>query len=313
MKTAILFPGQGSQVVGMGKDLNDNFFQAKHVFEEVNEALKIDLNKIMFEGPIEELTQTQNAQPALMAVSIAIIKVLEEDLGKKFSDLCSITAGHSLGEYSALCAAGSFTLNQTTKLLKVRGNAMASCAAKSDGIMAAILGLDTDTVKELAKKASEGEVCQVANDNSTGQVVISGDRPAVTRATQIAKEYGAKRAIILPVSGAFHSPLMIEAQEEMAELLSDTGIKDPSVPLVANVTADIVTDSSKIHDLLIRQVTGSVRWRESLLNMQAQGVERIIEVGSGKVLCGLAAKTCPNIKTLSIQNSEDIKNFTAAM
>ncbi len=313
MKTALIFPGQGSQVVGMGRDLQQNFPQVKRVFEEVNEALKLDLTKIMFEGPVEELTKTENTQPALMAVSIAIVRVLKEEFGYNIADLCSYVAGHSLGEYSALCAAEALTLEQTAYLLKVRGAAMSRCAAKSEGAMAAILGLDTKSVEQLTKKAGEGEICQVANDNSVGQVVISGQRSAISRATSLAKEFGAKRAIILPVGGAFHSELMADAKQEMKEALADIQIKKPIIPLIANVTADFVEDPSKIKDLLIEQITGSVKWRESLLLMQKSSVEQTVEIGSGKVLCGLVSKTCPDIKTVSVQDSQDLKSYLSTI
>lgn len=309
MKTAIIFPGQGSQMVGMGKDLYQNFSIAKDIFVEIDNVLKYNLSNIMFDGSIDELSQTQNTQPALMAVSIALIKVLQKEFDKKFCDLCEISAGHSLGEYSALCAAESFSIEQTAHLLKIRGNAMAQCGKRNQGAMAAILGLDIDIVKEVVKKAAQDEVCHVANDNSIGQVVISGQKSAIDRAIILAKEYGAKRAIMLPVSGAFHSPLMFDAQEEMAQALSDMGIKDPTVPIIANVTANKVIDSNLIPDLLVRQITGSVRWRETMLYMQSNNIERVIEIGSGKVLCGLAAKTCPNIKAISIKNYDDIKDF----
>ena len=312
MKTAIIFPGQGSQMVGMGKDLNENFSIAKDVFAEVDNVLKYNLSNIMFDGSIDELSQTQNTQPALMAVSIALIRILQKELDKNFDELCEVTAGHSLGEYSALCSANSFSLEQTAHLLKIRGNAMAKCAKKTQGAMAAILGLDIDIAKEIVKKAAQDQICHLANDNSNSQIVISGQKEAIDRAMILAKEHGAKRAIMLPVSGAFHSPLMFDAQEEMAQALSDMGIKDPIVPIIANVTANKVTDSNLIPDLLVRQVTGSVRWRETLLFMQNNNIERLIEIGSGKVLCGLAAKTCPDIATISIQNYNDLKDFISS-
>jgi [acyl-carrier-protein] S-malonyltransferase len=306
MKTAIVFPGQGSQVVGMGKDLYQNFLSAKEVFDQVDQILSLNLSKIMFEGPSEELTKTENAQPALMAVSIAIINVLEKEFGKKFDQLCSLTAGHSLGEYSALCAAKSLTLETTAKLLQIRGREMAKCSQKNPGAMAAILGAEIDLVEKVVKEASQFGACQVANDNSYGQIVISGAKNAIDRAVEIAKENSIKKAIILPVSGAFHSSLMLDAQNIMSEALNDIKIDKPIVPIIANVTANVTENPIEIQDLLVKQITGSVRWRETILFMEKQGVKQIIEIGSGKVLCGLVGRTSANIATKSIQSSQDL-------
>lgn len=311
MKTAIVFPGQGSQAIGMGKDLYENFASAKEVFQKTDEILGVNLSKIMFEGPADELTKTENTQPALMAVSIALITVLEKEFGKNFKDLCSLTAGHSLGEYSALCAAKALTLEETAKLLQVRGREMAKCGEKTQGAMAAILGVEIDVAESIAREAAQGDVCQVANDNSVGQIVISGSKAAIDRAIEIAKAKGAKRAIALPVSGAFHSALMLDAQNIMKDALAKADIKTPVVPVVANVTAKIVSNPDEIRDLLAKQITGSVRWRETMLFMASQGVEEIIEIGSGKVLAGLVGRTCPNLKSRSIQNLEDLKAFIA--
>lgn len=308
-KTAIVFPGQGSQSVGMGKDLFENFSSAKEVFKTVDEILSVNLSKIMFEGPSEELTKTENTQPALMAVSIALITVLEKEFGKKIEDLCSFVAGHSLGEYSALCAAKSITLEQTAKLLQIRGRAMAACGEKSEGAMAAILGVEISVAEEIAREAAAGEICQVANDNSVGQIVISGSKSAIERAIEIAKSKGAKRAIALPVSGAFHSALMLDAQNEMKIALEKADIKSPIIPVVANVTAALVSDPNQIRDLLAKQITGSVRWRETMIFMSSQGIEEVVEIGSGKVLAGLVGRTCANVKSQSIQNIEDLKLF----
>lgn len=308
-KIAIVFPGQGSQVVGMGKDLYENFDSAKKVFKKVDEILGINLSKIMFEGPQDELTKTENTQPALMAVSVALIEVLEKDFGKKFQDLCALTAGHSLGEYSALCASKALTLEDTAKLLQIRGSEMAKCGQKTSGAMCAILGVEIEVAKEIAHEASQGDICQVANDNSVGQVVLSGSKIAIERAIEIAKSKGAKRAIQLPVSGAFHSLLMKDAQEKMANALLQIDIKQPIVPLVANVSAQIAKDASEIKNLLVEQITGSVRWRETMLCFEQNGIEEVIEFGAGKVLSGLVSRTCPNLKSRSIQNSEDLKNF----
>lgn len=314
-KTAIVFPGQGSQVVGMGKDLYENFDSAKTIFKKVDEILKVNLSKIMFEGPIEDLTKTENTQPALMAVSIAIVEVLEKDFGKKFEDICAFTAGHSLGEYSALCASKALTLEDTAKLLQIRGNEMAKCGQKNAGAMCAVLGVEIDIAQQIASEAqsqsSAGAVCQVANDNSVGQIVLSGSREAIEKAVEIAKAKGAKRALLLPVSGAFHSALMVEAQEKMADALAKVAIKKPNVEVVANVSAQIIKDASEIQDLLTKQITGSVRWRETMLCFEKNGVEEIIEFGAGKVLSGLVSRTCPNIKSRSVQNCEDLKNFIA--
>jgi len=309
MKTAIVFPGQGSQAVSMGKDLFENFAAARQVFQKTDEILGVNLSKIMFEGPSEELTKTENTQPALMAVSIALIEVLEKEFGKKITDLCQFVAGHSLGEYSALCAAKAISLEETAKLLQVRGRAMAKCGEKTSGAMAAILGVEIEVAEEIATEAAAGEVCQVANDNSVGQVVISGSKAAIERALEIAKSKGAKRAIALPVSGAFHSALMLEAQDEMKIALANAQIKSPLVPVIANVTANLVSDANEIRQLLAAQITGAVRWRETMLFMEAQCVEQIIEIGSGKVLAGLVGRTCANIKSRSIQNTQDLADF----
>ncbi|MCE3254915.1 MAG: fabD [Rickettsiaceae bacterium] len=307
--TAIVFPGQGSQVVGMGKDLYENFVCAKQVFTTVDEILGVKLSQIMFDGPAEELTKTENTQPALMAVSIALVEVLEKEFGKKITDLCSFVAGHSLGEYSALCAAGAISLEETAKLLQIRGNAMANCGKQTQGSMAAILGVEIDVAKAIADEAKQDEICQIANDNSVGQVVISGSKTAILRAIEIAKSKGAKRAIELPVSGAFHSALMQNAESEMRSALAKANIKSPQVTLVANVTASEVSNPEEIRELLAKQITGSVRWRETMLYLESKGVKEVIEIGSGKVLAGLVGRTCKDMTSKSIGNSQDIKNM----
>lgn len=310
MKTALVFPGQGSQAVGMGKDLFENFASAREVFQKTDEILGVNLSKIMFEGPADELTKTENTQPALMAVSIALTTVLEKEFGKKLEDICQFVAGHSLGEYSALCAAKAISLEETAKLLQVRGREMAKCGEKTQGAMAAILGVEIEVAQEIAREAAgENDICQVANDNSVGQVVLSGSKSAIERALEIAKAKGAKRAIALPVSGAFHSELMKDAQEKMQIGLAAAKIIEPRIPVVANVTAKIVTDPNEIRELLAKQITGSVRWRETMLFFESQGVEEVIEIGSGKVLAGLVGRTCAGMKSRSIQNTEDLKVF----
>jgi [acyl-carrier-protein] S-malonyltransferase len=310
MKTALVFPGQGSQAVGMGKDLFENFASAREVFQKTDEILGVNLSKIMFEGPADELTKTENTQPALMAVSIALTTVLEKEFGKKLEDICQFVAGHSLGEYSALCAAKAISLEETAKLLQVRGREMAKCGEKTQGAMAAILGVEIEVAQEIAREAAgENDICQVANDNSVGQVVLSGSKSAIERALEIAKAKGAKRAIALPVSGAFHSELMKDAQEKMQIALAAAKIIEPRIPVVANVTAKIVADPNEIRELLAKQITGSVRWRETMLFFESQGVEEVIEIGSGKVLAGLVGRTCAGMKSRSIQNTEDLKAF----
>lgn len=308
--TAIVFPGQGSQIVGMGKDLSDNFSVAKEVFQTVDQILGINLSKIMFEGPSEELTKTENTQPALMAVSIAIIRILESEFGFKIENSCKFVAGHSLGEYSALCAAKAISLEEAAKLLQVRGGAMAKCGAKIPGSMAAILGTEIPLIEEIVKLViASGEICQIANDNSVGQVVISGSKSGIIKALEITKEKGIRKAIPLPVSGAFHSSLMNDAATEMKQALQNAEVKSPIVPLIANVTANLVTQPNQIKDLLVQQVTGSVRWRETMLFMEQNGIKEVIEIGSGKVLAGLVGRTCHGITSKSIQNIEDIKNI----
>ena len=285
---AFLFPGQGAQTIGMGKDLAENFSVSKDVFEEVNDALEQDLSSLIWDGDIDTLTLTENAQPALMATSIAAVKALETE-GIKFNK-ASFIAGHSLGEYSALCAAGSLNIHDTAKLLRIRGKAMQDAVPIGIGAMAAILGLDFNTVNKLAKSIGNDQVCQAANDNDPGQVVISGHKEAVEQTIELAKAAGAKRAILLPVSAPFHCALMQPAADAMSEALDGIDLESPSVPLVANVKASQETNGSIIKELLIEQVTGSVRWRESIEYISSHGVSDVFEVGAGKALSGMVRR-----------------------
>jgi len=287
---AFVFPGQGSQVLGMGKDLSDASPVAKAVFDEVDEALGESLSSVMWGEDQDALTLTQNAQPALMAVSVAAARVLETEGGFVLADKGAYVAGHSLGEYSALTAAGALSLTDAARLLRLRGESMQAAVPVGVGAMAAILGLDLDAAREVAEEATQGEVCEAANDNAPGQVVISGDKAAVERACDLAKEKGAKRAMLLPVSAPFHCALMAPAAEKMAKALAQTEISAPMLPLVANVKAEAVTDPAEIRKLLVQQVTGSVRWRESVQWMAGKGVDQLVELGAGKVLSGLAKR-----------------------
>ncbi|MCK5423886.1 MAG: ACP S-malonyltransferase [Emcibacter sp.] len=313
MSRAFVFPGQGSQAVGMGKLLSENMPVAAQVFEEINDALGQNLSSIMFEGPQEDLTLTQNAQPALMAVSMAVMRVLEKDFDVKLTDVASYVAGHSLGEYSALAASGAIGLADTARLLKLRGEAMQRAVPLGVGAMAALLGLNFDVAMEVAEEAAqktgEGEVCTAANDNADGQVVISGHKAAVERAIEIAKERGAKRGILLPVSAPFHCSLMQPAADEMAEALADTIISAPCVPIITNVTAMPESDPENIRKYLVEQVTGRVRWRESILKMNEIGVNQLVEAGTGKVLTGMVRRICRDMKGVSLQTPSDIEAF----
>ncbi len=310
MSWAYVFPGQGSQAVGMGKELAQAFAEAREVFGEVDEALSQNLSKLMFEGPDDELTLTENAQPALMAVSMAVVRVLEKQGKVSIRNTARYVAGHSLGEYSALAAAGSLTLSDAARLLKTRGQAMQKAVPVGVGAMAALLGLDLDQAQEVAGEASaDGEVCAAANDNAPGQVVVSGHKAAVERAIALAKTKGAKRAIMLPVSAPFHCPLMKPAAEAMAEALAKVTIRAPAVPVIANVTASTVIDPDEIRRLLVEQVTGLVRWRESVHLMKEAGVSTLVECGAGKVLSGLAKRIDPDLTGISLQGPADIEAF----
>ncbi len=291
----------------MGRDLAVAFVAAREVFEEVDEALKQKLSKLMFEGPESELTLTANAQPALMAVSLAAVRVLEREAGIDLPRVAAFVAGHSLGEYSALAAAGALGLSDAARLLRQRGDAMQKAVPVGEGAMAALLGLDLDKAAEVAREAAQGEVCDAANDNAPGQVVVSGSRAAVERAVEIAKTRGARRAIMLPVSAPFHCALMKPAADVMEEALAAVTLAPPRIPLVANVTAEAVSDPESIRQLLVQQVTGLVRWRESVLFLKQQGVTTLVEAGAGKVLTGLVRRIDPELAGVSIQAPADIE------
>ncbi|MFS4439076.1 ACP S-malonyltransferase [Paracoccaceae bacterium GXU_MW_L88] len=301
---AFLFPGQGAQAIGMGKDLAEAYPAAKAVFDEVDAALGEKLSQLIWEGDAEELTLTKNAQPALMATSLAAMAALEAE-GVSV-DAANFVAGHSLGEYSALAAAGALSLSDTAKLLRIRGEAMQAAVPVGEGAMAALLGLDFETAQAVAEEAAQGQVCQAANDNDPSQVVISGDKAAVERATEIAKEKGAKRALLLPVSAPFHCALMQPAADRMEEALAEVTIAAPKVPVVANVRAAAVTDPDEIRRLLVEQVTGSVRWRESVAWMGQQGVTEAWEIGAGKALSGMVKRIDKGIETLAVGTPDQV-------
>ncbi len=311
MAVAFTFPGQGSQAVGMGKTLAENFAAARAVFEEVDQALAQKLSVLMWEGPEAELTLTENAQPALMAVSMAVIRVLEIEHGVTVPNTAKFVAGHSLGEYSALAAAGTFCLSDAARLLKIRGQAMQTATPVGVGAMAALLGLDLPAAAKVATEAAQGEVCQAANDNSEGQVVISGHKSAIERALVIAKEKGAKRAILLPVSAPFHCALMQPAAERMGEALTDVAMRAPVVPLIANVSAAPLTDPAHIRQKLVKQVTGTVRWRECVGYMAANGITQFWELGAGKVLTGLLKKNAPQATGFALATPGEIATAVA--
>lgn len=307
MTVAFTFPGQGSQQVGMGQPLAEAFQTAREVFEEVDDALSQNLSRIMWEGPDSELTLTENAQPALMAVSMAVMRVLQKDVGVDLEGAARFVAGHSLGEYSALAAAGTFSIADTAQLLKTRGKAMQQAVPVGEGAMAALLGLDFEQASEVAKEASAHGVCQAANDNAPGQVVISGARTAIEQAVEIAKGKGARRAMLLPVSAPFHCEMMKPAAEVMEKALADVAMNAPAVPLVANVTAASVSDAATIRSQLVEQVTGMVRWRESVSYMSEQGITKFYELGAGKVLSGLAKRIDRDSVAVALNTPEDIE------
>jgi [acyl-carrier-protein] S-malonyltransferase len=312
MAVAFVFPGQGSQTVGMGKALAGTFPVARQVFAEVDEALGDALSKTVFEGPQDTLTLTQNAQPALMAVSLAVMRVLQTEAGLDLAKDAKFVAGHSLGEYSALAAAGAFTVADAARLLRTRGLAMQKAVPVGMGAMAALLGLDYDAATAVASEAAQGEVCQAANDNGAGQVVVSGNKAAVERAVEIAKSKGAKRAMLLPVSAPFHCALMQPAADVMAEALSKVNVKAPVVPVVSNVKASAISDPAEIIKALVAQVTGTVRWRESVAYMAAQGVTQFYEIGAGKVLSGLIRRIADGANASAIGTPDDVAAFKAA-
>jgi [acyl-carrier-protein] S-malonyltransferase len=315
MTRAFIFPGQGSQAVGMGLALAQSFSAARLVFEEVDEALKQKLSKLMFEGPESDLTLTENAQPALMAVSVAALRVLESEGGWRLADRASYVAGHSLGEYSALAAAGALDLSDAARLLKLRGQAMQTAVPVGEGAMAALLGPELEQVQKIARQAAEDTklVCDVANDNSPGQVVVSGAKAAVERAIAIAAEQGVKRSIMLPVSAPFHCALMQPAADAMQEALAKTAMRQPVVPVIANVTAQPVSDAATIVKLLVQQVTATVRWRESVLTMKSLGVAKMYELGAGKVLAGLVKRIDKEIEASSVGAPADVEAALKAL
>ena len=305
MSIAFVFPGQGAQTIGMGRDLAEAYPEARAVFDEVDAALGEKLSELIWEGDIETLTLTENAQPALMATSLAAMAALKAE-GVSV-EKAAFVAGHSLGEYSALCAAGALSLADTARLLRIRGKAMQAAVPVGEGAMAAILGLGIVETEKLAEAAAEGAVCQVANENDPSQNVLSGEKPAVERAVAMAKEAGAKRALLLPVSAPFHCPLMGPAGEEMAKALGEVTFNDPAVPLVANVTAEAVSDAARIRELLVEQVTGRVRWRSSVEWMAARGVTEAWEIGAGKALSGMIRRIDKSVATRSIGAPDEVK------
>jgi [acyl-carrier-protein] S-malonyltransferase len=312
MTLAVTFPGQGSQAVGMGAALVEASSAARAVFDEVDEALGEKLSSVILEGPEDTLTLTANAQPALMAVSIAAMRALEEK-GFSLEEHASHVAGHSLGEYSALCAAGTFSIADTARLLRIRGNAMQAAVPVGEGAMAAIIGLEQSDVEQICADVSGEGSCQIANDNGGGQLVISGAKAPVEKAAAMASEKGAKRALLLPVSAPFHSALMAPAADAMAEALADVTMNAPCVPLVANVLAQPITDPDEIRSRLVEQVTGQVRWRETIEWMGGNGVSRLMEVGSGKVLSGLARRINRDLSSIAVGNPDDIEKALEAL
>ena len=313
MVRAFVFPGQGAQAVGMGKELAGAFLAAKHVFQEIDDALEQHLSRLMFKGPEEDLVLTENAQPALMAVSMAVLGVLTGESDFDLAAAGKFVAGHSLGEYTALTAAGAFRLADAARILKTRGQAMQAAVPVGEGAMAALLGVELDQALEFAAEGAKGGVCTAGNDNAPGQVVISGDTAAVERTLQIAVDNGAKRSIMLQVSAPFHCALMAPAAEVMAEELAAAEINPPAVPVIANVTAAEVTEPEEIRRLLIEQVTSLVRWRECVLYMRDNGVDTVVEIGAGKVLTGLSRRIDRDLTGISVQTPDDLEAFAATL
>lgn len=310
---ALVFPGQGSQSVGMGRDLAAAYPAAAEVFETVDAALGEPLSKVMFEGPEDELTLTRNAQPALMATSIAVLRAIQAESGKAIHALCDAVAGHSLGEYSALCAAGAIDLDVTARLLRLRGESMQRAVPVGEGAMAALIGVDLETAQTIAEAASDGDVCDVANDNADGQIVLSGAAAAIARVVEIAPGMGARRALPLSVSAPFHCKLMAPAADAMGDALATTDLRAPEVPLFANVTAAPTADRDVIRRQLVEQVTGRVRWRETVEGMAAAGLTSVAEVGSGKVLTGLVRRIDRSLQALAINGPADVAAFLEAL
>ena len=309
MEPAFIFPGQGTQLVGMGEDLAKAFPEARLLFEEVDDALEQELSKIIFEGPEEQLILTENAQPAIMAVSMAIIRCFQTEDSFSIANNCAFAAGHSLGEYTALTATQAFEVSDAARLLRARGRAMQDAVPQGEGAMAVLLGIDLGLAEEIAAQAARGEVCVAANDNAPGQIVLSGDVGAIERAVEIGKDKGAKRSMMLAVSAPFHCPLMAPAADKMEKVLVDTTLRQPIVPIVANVTASPEKQPRKIRKLLVEQVTSRVRWRESIEKMKELGVHTFVEVGVGKVLTGMVKRVDKNLKGMSIQSPNDIDKF----
>jgi [acyl-carrier-protein] S-malonyltransferase len=312
MSIAFVFPGQGSQTVGMGKALAENFPLARRVFDEVDDALSEKLSATIWEGPADTLTLTENTQPALMAVSLAVLRVLQAEAGLDLKRDAAFVAGHSLGEYSALAAAGTFSLADTARLLRTRGRAMQKAVPVGTGAMAALIGLELEQVAAVAAEAAQGQICQAANDNGGGQVVVSGDKAAVERAVEIAKAKGAKRAIMLTVSAPFHCALMRPAADVMAQALAAVSVNQPAVPVVANVLAQPVTEPAEIVRLLVEQVTGTVRWRECVSFMAGEGVTTFYELGAGKVLSGLVKRIADGANGVAVGAPADVDAFIAS-
>ncbi len=309
MTTAFIFPGQGSQAVGMGKSLADSFAAARAVFAEVDDALSQKLSTLMFEGPLDALTLTANAQPALMAVSLAVVRVLEAEAGLDLKRDAAFVAGHSLGEYSALAAAGTFSIGDAARLLRIRGDAMQKAVPPGQGAMAALLGADLDLARAIATDAAQGDVCEAANDNGGGQVVLSGAKAAIDRAIVLAGERGVRRAMLLPVSAPFHCALMQPAAEAMRAALATVTMHAPTVPVMANVGAAPLSAVEAIRASLVAQVTGTVRWRECVEAMATAGVDRFVELGSGKVLAGLVKRIAPTATPLSVGTADDVSAY----